>query len=266
MRELQQKIITELGVKPIINPEQEITARTRFLADRLGATSLNGFVLGVSGGQDSLLAGMLAQRAAEQLRAQGRDADFTALLLPYGEQRDRDDALLAIDTIQPDHVLDVDIRLTVDPFVASIEAATGKPMRDFTKGNAKARVRMIAHYAFEDELKIGTDHAAEAATGFFTKYGDGAADVLPLSGLNKRQGRQLLQTLGVPEVFTTKAPTADLLDTTPGQADETELGITYDQLDDYLEGKEIDPAAADAIEQRYIATMHKRELPIAFSD
>lgn len=265
MRELQQKIITELGVKPTINPEQEIADRTRFLVERLGATSLKGFVLGISGGQDSLLAGILAQRAAEQLRDVGRDATFTALLLPYGVQRDRDDALLAIDTIQPDHVLDINIQQTVDAFVASIEVATGQPMRDFTKGNAKARVRMIEHYAFEDALKIGTDHAAEAVTGFYTKYGDGAADILPLAGLNKRQGRQMLQTLGVPEVFTTKQPTADLLDNKPGQSDEAELGLRYDELDDYLEGKEVDPAIAAAIEQRYLTTMHKRELPVAFS-
>ena len=111
---------------------------------------------------------------------------------------------------------------------------------------------------------VEADHAAEAVTGFYTKYGDGGADVLPLAGLTKRQGKQILQALQVPEVFTTKAPTADLLDGTPGQADETELGIPYDMLDDYLEGKEIDPATAEAIERRYAATQHKREMPVAF--
>ncbi len=265
MRELQRKIINELGVHPTIDPEQEIRERTRFLADRLGATSLNGFVLGISGGQDSLLAGILAQRAAEQLRNAGRDATFTALLLPYGVQRDRDDALLAIDTIQPDRVLDINIQQIVDAFVASIEAATGQPMRDFTKGNGKARARMMEHYAFEDALKIGTDHAAEAVTGFYTKYGDGAADILPLTGLNKRQGRQMLQTLDVPKIFTTKPPTADLLDNNPGQSDEAELGLPYDAIDDYLEGKEIDPRLAAAIEQRYLTTQHKREMPVTFT-
>ncbi len=265
MRELQQTIITELGVRPTINPEEEIAGRTDFLARELASTGLKGFVLGISGGQDSLLAGILAQRAAEQLRAEGRDAAFTALLLPYGVQRDRDDALLAIDTIQPDRVLDINIQQIVDAFVASIEAATGQPMRDFTKGNGKARARMMEHYAFEDALKIGTDHAAEAVTGFYTKYGDGAADILPLAGLNKRQGRQMLQTLGVPEIFTTKPPTADLLDENPGQSDEAALGLTYDAIDDYLEGKEIDPRLADAIEQRYLISQHKREMPVAFS-
>ena len=264
MRELQREIINELGVRPTIDPEQEIRERTQFLADRLGATSLNGFVLGISGGQDSLLAGILAQRAAEQLRDAGRDATFTALLLPYGIQRDRDDALLAIETIAPDRVYDINIQPATDAFVASIEAATGEKVRDFDKGNAKARARMMAQYVFTS-IVLGTDHAAEAVTGFYTKYGDGAADILPLSGLNKRQGRQMLQTLGVPEVFTTKQPTADLLDNNPGQADETELGLAYDAIDASLGGKEADPAIAAAIEQRYLTTQHKREMPVAFT-
>ena len=264
MRELQREIINELGVRPAIDPEQEIVERTRFLADRLGATSLNGFVLGVSGGQDSLLAGILAQRAAEQLRDAGREATFTALLLPYGMQRDRDDALLAIETIAPDRVYVINIQPSTDAFIASIEAATGEKVRDFDKGNAKARARMMAHYIFAD-MVLGTDHAAEAVTGFYTKFGDGAADILPLAGLNKRQGRQMLQMLDVPEVFTTKPPTADLLDEKPGQSDETELGLPYDAIDDYLEGEEVDPTIAAVIEQRYLATQHKREMPIAFS-
>ena len=115
-------------------------------------------------------------------------------------------------------------------------------------------------------LVIGTDHAAEAVTGFFTKYGDGGADILPLSGLTKRQGRAILRALGVPEVFVTKAPTADLLDNRPGQTDEEELGFKIDQIDDYLEQKAVDPAVAARIEEKYLATMHKRELPIAYTD
>src|SRR5690606_34466988 len=106
------------------------------------------------------------------------------------------------------------------------------------------RVRMIAQYAIAGQrslLVVGTDHAAEAVTGFFTKYGDGGADVLPLSGLTKRQGRALLQHLGAPERLYTKPPTADLLDDKPGQTDEDELGMSYEQIDDYLEGKDVAP-------------------------
>ena len=111
---------------------------------------------------------------------------------------------------------------------------TGAALGDYHKGNVKARMRMIAQYAIggqEGLLVIGTDHAAEAVTGFYTKYGDGGSRfLLPLSGLTKRQGKALLMELGADERLYLKVPTADLLDEKPGQADETELGICYDEL------------------------------------
>jgi NAD+ synthase len=115
-------------------------------------------------------------------------------------------------------------------------------------------------------LVIGTDHAAEAVTGFFTKYGDGGADILPLTGLTKRQGRLLLKELGAPEKLYLKAPTADLLDNKPQQTDETELGITYEELDDYLEGKKVSGNVSEKIEARYLVTQHKRNLPASMFD
>lgn len=268
MRAMQERIIAELGVKPTINPEEEIRERSLFLANHLADTGLKGYVLGISGGQDSLLAGILAQRAVEQRRSEGFDAAFHSVLLPYGEQKDRDDALLALDVITPDMRHDLNIKTATDAFTATFDSAEPDLLTDFNKGNVKARLRMIAQYALAGQyglMVLGTDHAAEAVTGFYTKYGDGGADILPLSGLNKRQGRQLLQTLGVPELFTAKAPTADLLDNKPAQTDETELGLTYDTIDDYLEGKEVDDEAATKIEQRFITTIHKREMPIAYT-
>lgn len=269
MEARQREIITALGTRPTIDAAQEIEQRTEFLAHYLARTGLKGFVLGISGGQDSLLAGALAQRAVEKLRQQQKEVTFHAVLLPYGTQADREDALAACEFIYPDVVHDIDIKPGVDGVSDAFAVSEHRPLTDFDKGNVKARMRMIAQYALAGDyglLVIGTDHAAEAVTGFFTKYGDGGADVLPLSGLTKRQGKQLLRELGAPERFVTKAPTADLLDGRPGQADETELGITYDQLDDYLEGKAVDQTAADVIEQRYQATMHKRKLPVAYTD
>lgn len=128
---------------------------------------------------------------------------------------------------------------------------------------------MIAQYAFggmEGLLVLGTDHAAEAVTGFYTKYGDGGADVLPLTGLTKRQGKSLLKELGAQDRLYLKVPTADLLDIQPGQADETELGIPYDIIDDYLEGKSVSLEAAEKIEHRYRMTEHKRQLPASMFD
>ena len=90
----------------------------------------------------------------------------------------------------------------------------------------------------ENLLVVGTDHAAEAVTGFFTKFGDGGADILPLSGLTKRQGKAAApRSLEAPARLYEKVPTADLLDDKPGQTDETELGVTYLQIDAYLAGR-----------------------------
>jgi NAD+ synthase len=269
MKTRQQEIIADLGVRPVIDAKQEIDRRSRFLADYLGSTGLKGFVLGISGGQDSLLAGLLAQKAVEQRREEGHEATFHAVLLPYGEQADREDALLAIETIQPDKVHDFNIKQGVDGVVAGFAQAEGREATDYHKGNVKARIRMTVQYLLAgelDSLVIGTDHAAEAVTGFFTKYGDGGADILPLSGLTKRQGKALLRELGAPEKFITKAPTADLLDHKPGQTDESELGLAYDNLNDYLEGIEVEEDIAEPIAARYDATQHKRDLPVAYTD
>jgi len=266
---MQQEIIAALGVQPKINPEQEIARRTAFLKDYLSAAGLKGYVLGISGGQDSLLAGLLAQRAAAELRQEGHKTTFHAVLLPYGEQADRADAELACQVIKPDAVHDWNIKNSTDTVADSFRQAEGRIISDYHKGNIKARMRMVAQYTIAGEnnlLVIGTDHAAEAITGFFTKYGDGGADILPLSGLTKQQGRQLLQALEAPKRFYTKKPTADLLDTKPGNPDEDELGLSYDVIDDYLTGKRIDPELATRIEQRYLLTAHKRAMPISITD
>ena len=269
MRRIQHEIIEALEVKPIIDPIEEIEQRTQLLAGYLAYTGLHGYVLGISGGQDSLLAGILAQRAVERSRANGHDATFHALRLPYGVQVDRADVELALETIQPDEIHTHNIKSAVDANAREFATQNGHELSDFNKGNVKARERMAIQYAYageENAMVLGTDHAAEAVVGFFTKYGDGGCDVTPLTGLTKRQGRSMLRALGVPEVFLTKAPTADLLDNKPGQTDDEELGITSDERDDALEGKEVNDVIATKIEQYYGATMHKRKLPLTPRD
>lgn len=269
MRDLQQTIIEEMGVKPQIDPEEEVERRVAFLAQYAQEASARGFVLGISGGVDSTLAGLLAQRAAEHLRAQGREARFHAVRLPHGVQHDEDDAARALDLIAPDHVHTVAIDQAVNGIDDAFRKDSGRRLQDYHRGNVKARLRMVAQYALageESALVVGTDHAAESITGFFTKFGDGGADILPNFTLNKRQIRQILQYLEVPEAIWSKAPTADLLDDVPGQLDETELGLTYEQIDDYLQGLQIDPEAAETLEQRYLATRHKRTVPVTLLD
>ena len=269
MRTLRAAIIEEMGVKPEIDPEQEIEARVGFLCDYLRASGTKGFVLGISGGLDSTLAGRLAQLAVERVRAEGGEAEFVGVRLPHRKQHDEEDAQAALRFVAADRTITYDIAPAVDGFEHGFEGATDQEISDFNKGNIKARMRMIAQYAIAGEhnyLVIGTDHGAESVTGFFTKYGDGGADVLPLFGLDKRQNRLLAKTLGAEERLWAKAPTADLLDDAPGQTDEAELGLSYDDIDDYLEGREVADAVAEQIEHRWRITRHKRTTPATILD
>jgi len=262
----QRRIMEALHTKAAIDPAQEVAFRVQFLKDYLLSSCRNGFVLSISGGQDSALAGRLCQLAVEELRTQaGKDALFIALRLPYGIQRDEEDAQRALEFIAPDAVYTIDIQPAVNSAIASFEQATGCSMTDYNKGNQKAQERMTVHYRFANQfhaLVVGTDHAAEALVGFFTKYGDGGVDLTPLSGLTKQQGRLLLRFLGADERISTKPPTADLLDTNPGQLDEDELNISYQVIDAYLEGKDVPDEVAQQIEQRYSVTEHKRHGPV----
>jgi NAD+ synthase len=269
MRDLQSHIIAELGSRPSVDPVEEVETRVSFLVDYARSTGASGFVLGISGGQDSSLAGRLCQLAVERLRASGAEAEFIAVRLPYDVQRDEEDAQLALEFIRPDRSVTFNVKRGVDGFFDEYHDAVGDRMTDFTKGNVKARARMVAQYAIAGQrsaLVVGTDHAAEAITGFFTKFGDGGADILPLSGLTKRQGKDLLRSLDAPARLYEKAPTADLLDETPGQTDEANLGLTYQDIDDYLEGREVAGHIADSIENRFLATRHKRTVPVVPTD
>lgn len=268
---LQETIIQQLGVKPVIDAQEEIRRSIVFLKKYLKKHPfLKSFVLGISGGQDSTLAGRLAQLAMEEMRAETGDDSykFIAVRLPYGIQADEDDAQKALAFIQPDVSLVVNIKDSVDAMAAAVEA-TGSPMSDFNKGNIKARSRMIAQYALagaHSGAVIGTDHAAENVTGFFTKFGDGGADILPLYRLNKRQGKQLLKELGADPALYEKVPIADLEEEKPGLADEVALGVTYAEIDDYLEGKQISQEAQATIEKWWHKGQHKRHLPITVFD
>jgi NAD+ synthase len=269
MTQARADIIEQLAAVPTIDPPAEVARRRDFLVAYLKASRTKGLVLAVSGGQDSTLAGRLCQLAVEKARDDGLDATFTAVRLPYGVQADEEDAQVALRFIAPDIVRTVNIKGPVDQLASAYEEAVGSRMSDFAKGNVKARIRMVTQYAIASEsvaLVVGTDHAAEAVTGFFTKFGDGGADILPISGLTKNQGAALLEHLGAPEQLYTKAPTADLLDDNPGQTDEDNLGLTYADIDAYLQGRDVAPEVAERIEAQYAKTEHKRRLPVTPSD
>lgn len=268
---LQQEIIEALGVKPTIDADHEVRVSVDFLKSYLKRHSgLKTLVLGISGGQDSTLAGKLAQLAISELRQESGDNDYTfiAVRLPYGVQADEQDCQDALAFIQPDRSLVVNIKESVLASERALQAA-GITLSDFVRGNEKARERMKAQYSIAGMTQgvvVGTDHAAEAVTGFFTKYGDGGTDINPLFRLNKRQGKLLLKTLGCPEHLYLKVPTADLEDDRPSLPDEVALGVTYDNIDDYLEGKPIDEKISQIIDGWYVKTEHKRRPPITIFD
>lgn len=268
---LQQRIIQELHVSPAIDVQVEIRKTVDFLKAYAGKHPfVKGFVLGISGGQDSTLTGKLTQLAVDELNAEVGESkySFWAVRLPYGVQADERDCQDAIAFIQPTHVYTVNIKEAVDASVRAL-AEAGVELSDFAKGNEKARERMKVQFsiaAMNGGVVLGTDHAAEAITGFYTKFGDGGADLMPIYRLNKRQGKQILAELGCPEHLYIKEPTADLEEDRPSLPDEVALGVTYDQIDDYLEGKELPEDARAIIEGHYLRSQHKRHMPITIFD
>lgn len=271
MRPLQKEIIKYEHVLPQIDPQKEIRRSVNFLKDYLKEnTFLKSYVLGISGGQDSTLAGKLCQMAISEMREETGDNSyqFIAVRLPYGVQADAQDAADAVAFQKPDQDLTVNIKPAVDALVASLNEA-GQQITDFNKGNIKARERMVVQYAIagaHNGAVVGTDHAAENFSGFYTKYGDGAADLTPLFRLDKRQGKQMLKFLNCPEHLYQKAPTADLEENKPGLPDETALGVSYRDVDDYLEGRTVSETAAEKIESLWRKSEHKRHLPVTIFD
>jgi NAD+ synthase len=272
MHSRQQEIAAALRVCAPFNRvesvQAEIERRIRFIQNCLRESGMKTLVLGISGGVDSTTAGLLAQRAVKGMRdaGEGDDYRFIAVRLPYQVQHDEHEAQLAIETIQPDECHTVNIGAAVKSVAAATEALEGlsAQMRDFVLGNTKARMRMVAQYTIANAhrgLVIGTDHAAEAVMGFFTKFGDGACDLTPLAGLVKGQVRELAAVLGAPEQLGHKVPTADLEELFPGKPDEAAHGVSYREIDDFLQGRPISEEAARIIIEPYDKTAHKRQQP-----
>lgn len=271
MRPLQKEIIEELKVLPEIDVQKEIRRSVDFLKNYLLKNQgLSTYVLGISGGQDSTLAGRLAQMAISELREETGDEryQFIAVRLPYGVQADESDAQLALEFIQADQTMTVNIEAATNAMIEAVEV-NNIEVNDYHKGNVKARQRMIAQFTIAGQLAgavIGTDHAAESVTGFFTKFGDGAADILPLWRLNKSQGAEMLKELGAVKELYEKVPTADLEENRPQLADEDALGVSYKAIDAYLRGEDVAEKDAKVIEDWFIKSRHKRHLPITVYD
>jgi len=280
-----QLIINEMKVLPQIDASFEIKRRIDFIKNTLKASGLKNLVLGISGGVDSSTCGRLAQLAVSELNEEQETVNksstipyqFIAVRLPYSIQADEDDAQLALSFIKPTHCLTTNIAdaangihcETINALSQANILSANDAQIDFSKGNVKARSRMVMQYhiaGIVGALVLGTDHSAENITGFFTKWGDGACDLAPLFGLSKRQVRLLAKELGAPDLLINKAPTADLEDLEPGKTDEDALGMSYDNLDDFLEGKPVSAETLAIILSIYKKTQHKRlAIPTIYS-
>ncbi len=269
---MEHQIRDEMKVLASIDPHFEIQRRVDFIQRKLKDSGCKSLVLGISGGVDSTTCGRLAQIAVDTLNKElsSNEYQFIAVRLPYNAQKDEDEAQLALNFIQPTHSVSVNIQAGVDGLhSASHEALKDTGLLpqdsakiDFVKGNVKARARMVAQYeiaGYVGGLVLGTDHSAENITGFYTKFGDGACDLAPLFGLSKRQVREVADTLGAPTLLVHKIPTADLEELSPQKADEDALNLSYDQIDDFLEGKPTPAEVSRKLIEIYKATEHKRQ-------
>lgn len=239
--------------------EAKIEKTVQWIRGIVTGAGCRGVVVGLSGGIDSAVVGFLAKRAFPD--------DSLGVLLPCkSHSRDREYALELAAAAKLDHI-EVDLTQAHEVLYAGILAALGdradeKNMR-IADANLRARLRMSTLYAIANNrgyLVSGTDNAAEVYTGYFTKYGDGGVDFLPIANLLKREVYAWGHHFGVPESILHRAPTAGLWD---GQTDEGEMGTTYDRIDDLLEGKPIPEKDRQIIERLHRLTEHKRALPPA---
>ncbi len=222
-----------------------------WIKERVAEAGAEGTVFGLSGGIDSAVAGALCREAV------GENA--LGLILPINSLRqDTEDARLVAKHFGiPTQI--VPLEAVFGALLGSLSQDTGdEQRRNLALANLKPRLRMLALYYYANALNylvVGTSNRSELAVGYFTKFGDGASDILPIGALVKRQVRELARYLGVPQQIVDKPPSAGLW---AGQTDEGEMGITYQQLDGYLLSGDADPAVVRLIETRARLSEHKR--------
>lgn len=260
MKELtiQEKIIEELVSKDqlCLDIKELVEKRAIFVKDYLEQNRMNNLVLGISGGIDSLVAGLICNYINQISEYKIK---LHLISLPYGTQKDMDDVILSVDIIKPYCFKTYDIYNIANSFYNEYKKDISKTIA----GNVHARARMILQYMYAQDvngLVVGTDHAGEALTGFFTKYGDGGTDINPLSGLKKSTIYKIAKWFDVPNKLIEKAPAAGL---GISETDEDELGISYQNIDDFLSNKQIEEKAFERIVKLYNNSKHKRQMPIS---
>jgi NAD+ synthase len=225
-----------------------------WISEQVRQAGAEGAVIGLSGGIDSAVAAVMMKRAlGERMRA---------LLMPCrSNPEDGEHAQLVAETFGIETEL-VDLTPVFDAFLAALPEG-----HRMAEANLKARLRMATlyyHANLHNYLVVGTSNRSELAVGYFTKFGDGGADILPLGLLLKREIRELARDLGVPRVIIEKPPSGGLW---PGQTDEGEMGITYDEIDEVLHALEtgadhrLPPDTLGKVQRMVDRSAHKRVRP-----
>ena len=230
--------------------EEYLKEIEQFLRDYIEKAHCNKYILGISGGVDSSLCAALAKNAV------GKDR-LLCLILPIESQKaDENDALDLAKQLDLNYEI-VDGTEIFKGYVKTFKKL-GQDFDRSTLGNLKARIRMSILYAYAQKyngLVIGTDNADERYTGYFTKHGDGACDILPIAHLLKGEVVQASKILGISDHLAERVPTASLFE---GQTDETEMGVTYKDLDHYILGGKVDEAVEKRIQHLHKISEHKR--------
>lgn len=228
--------------------EKYLSEIEQFLQDYLNESHCESYVLGLSGGVDSSLVAAIARKAV------GKDKLFCYALDVESNKNDIDDAKKVAKQLD----LNLEIINLTDTYHSYLKNLSKKELTRLTKSNLKVRMRMVALFAFAQEhhaLVLGTDNADERYVGYFTKYGDGAVDLLPIVHLTKSEVRQASKFYGLDDKLVNRIPSAGLFE---GQTDESEMGISYIDLDNYLLGKVVNSDVKKRIEHLHKISEHKR--------
>lgn len=221
-----------------------------FVSSYLTNSGMKKYILGLSGGVDSSLVAAICKNAVGKEKLE-------CLIIPIeSDENDMKDALTVANVLNINYKI-VDLTKTYQSYCAEM-AKSGIELTKSASSNLKVRMRMCALYAYaqnESGLVLGTDNKDERYVGYFTKYGDGAADLLPIVHLLKSEVVEAAKMYGIPTELAEKVPTAGLFE---GQTDEGEMGVTYCALDNYLLGLSVDNASRDRIERMHKNSEHKR--------